>query len=63
MMRWVLAEALHSHVRFAKDSSISKFYLRLAKKKGASKAKVAAAAKLLRMIYWMMKKDIIFQEL
>ncbi len=63
MMRWVLAEAIHSHVRFAKDSPISKFYLCLAKKKSASKAKMAAAAKLLRMIYWMMKKGITFQEL
>ena len=63
MMRWVLVEAIHTHVRYAADSPISKFYLRLAKKRGSSKAGVAAAAKLLRMIYWMMKKDITFEKL
>ena len=47
----------HTHVRYANDDSdITKFYRRLAKKRGTSKATVAAASKLLRVIYWMLKE-------
>ena len=32
MLRWVLVESIHSHVRYAENSVITKFYRRLAKK-------------------------------
>ena len=56
MMRWLLVEAVHTHVRYAPDSDITKFYKRLAKKRGTSKAAVAVASKMLRVIYWMLKE-------
>ena len=56
MMRWLLVETIHTHVRYAPDSDITKFYKRLAKKRGTSKAAVAAASKMLRVIYWMLKE-------
>ncbi len=62
MLRWVLVEAVHSHVRYAKNSTITNFYKRLAKKRGTSKAAVAAASKLLRIIYWMLKNNMTFYQ-
>jgi len=62
MTRWVLVEAVHTHARCAKDSSVTKFYRRLAKTRGTPKAAVAAASKLLRVIYWMLKEKREFRE-
>ncbi len=62
MMQWVLVEAVHTHVRCAPNSSITRFYKRLAKSRGTSKATVATAAKLLRVIYWMLKENRKFVE-
>jgi len=62
MMRWVLVEAVHTHARCAKGSSVTAFYRRLAKTRGTSKAAVAAASKLLRVIYWMLKEKREFKE-
>ncbi len=63
MMRWLLVESVHSHVRHApSDSPISVFYKRVAKKRGMSKAAVAAASKMLRISYWMLKKRMTFKQ-
>jgi len=62
MMRWVLVEAVHTHARCARDSSITKFYRCLAKTRGTSKAAVAAASKMLRVVYWMLKERREFAE-
>ncbi len=56
MMRWTVVEAIHVHARHAPDSNLTKFYRRLAKKRGTSKAAVAAASKLLRIMYRMLKE-------
>jgi len=55
-LRWVLTECVHTHIRYEKDSNITRFYNKLAKKKGTAKATVAAASKLLRVIYCMLKE-------
>jgi transposase len=55
-LRWILVECARSHVRTEKGSNLTKFYLHLAKKRGSSKASVASASKLLRMIYWILKE-------
>ena len=55
-LRWILVECARSHIRTEKESSLTKFYLHLAKKRGSSKASVATASKLLRMIYWILKE-------
>ena len=55
-LRSVLSECVLSHKRVRKDSNISRFHARLARKKGNPKATVAAAAKLLRVCYWLLKE-------
>lgn len=62
ILRWVLTECVHSHVHNAPNSDISIFYNRLKKKRGMAKATVAAAAKMLKMIYWMLKENRAFVE-
>jgi transposase len=57
-LRWVLTEAMHSHLRFCKSKNscrLCKFYNRIKKKHNKNIATVAAAAKLLRIMYWMLK--------
>ena len=56
MLRWILVEAAHTHARYAPDSDITAFYRRIAKRRGTSKAAVAAASKMLRVIYWMLSE-------
>ena len=55
-LRRIMLECVHAHIRTDKSSNITQFYQRLAKKKGNSKAAVAAASKLLRVVYWIMKE-------
>jgi len=55
-LRWVLTECLQTHIRIEPDSSVTRFYNRLVKKKGKAKAAVAASMKLLKIIYWVMKE-------
>ncbi len=54
-LRWIMVEAIHSHLRFDPGSSISAFYKHLAKRKGKKKAIVAASNKLLRTVFWILK--------
>ena len=61
-IRWVLTECIHSHVRH-QDSNITQFYNRIAKKKGNAKATVAAASKMLRIIYWVLKEKREYQNI
>src|SRR5919198_3462766 len=55
-LRWIMLECVHAHISNDKNSNITQFYQRLAKKKGNSKAAVAAASKLLKVVYWVMKE-------
>ena len=55
-LRWIMLECVHVHIRTNKSSNITQFYTRLAKTKGSSKAAVAAASKLLKVVYWVMKE-------
>lgn len=65
LIRKLLAESAIVHVTVAKKNNkptlISEFYNRLAEKRGGSKAKVAAAAKILRVVFWMLSKEIDFE--
>ena len=60
-LRWIMLECVHVHIRTNKNSNISQFYSRLAKSKGKSKAAVAAASKLLRIVYCVMKEKRNYQ--
>jgi transposase len=55
-LRWILTECTQTHIRTEPDSSITRFYNRLAEKKGKAKATVAASMKLLKVVYWVMKE-------
>ncbi len=55
-LRWIMVECVGSHIRTQPDSNITKFYYRLAKKKGSAKATVAASSKMLKIVYWIMKE-------
>ena len=60
MMRWVLAEAVRSHLRNAPDSDITKFYKKISKKKSMGKATIAAATKMLTVMYYMLLENRAF---
>lgn len=58
ILRWILIEAAGNHIIHCKNKSeckLCKFYRRIARRKGKKKAKVATAAKLARIMYWMLK--------
>ena len=61
LVRHVLVEATHSHIRYAPYSKLSQFYQRVKAKKGTSKAAVATASKMLRIMYQMLKNGSEFQ--
>ena len=58
-----MLECVHAHIRNEKKSNIAQFYYRIARKKGNSKAAVAAAAKLLKVVYWIMKERRMYERL
>ena len=60
MMRWVLAEAVRSHLVNAPDSDITKFYKKISKKKSNGKATIAAAARMLTVMYYMLLENRAF---
>jgi len=62
-LRWIMLECVHAHIRSEKNSNIAQFYFRIARKKGNSKAAVAAAAKLLKVVYWIMKERRTYERL
>jgi transposase len=54
-IRWILVEAAHIAVR--KDPALKEFYQRIRYKKGAHKATVAVARKLLTYVYHILKRQ------
>jgi len=60
-LRWILLECVHVHIRTNKHSNITRFYERLVNRKGSSIAAVAAAAKLLKVAFWIMKEKREYQ--
>ena len=61
-LRWIMVEAVHMHMRFDPGSSVSRFYRKIAKKKGKSRAIVASANKLLKIVYWVLKENRAYQK-
>jgi transposase len=54
-LRWMLTEAVLTHIRCEPDSRLSRFHARVARRRGKQKAIVATARKLLLIIYWMLR--------
>jgi transposase len=55
-LRWVVGQCTRIHMRAEPDGTIAQFYARIARKKGDQKAIVAASAKLLKIVYWVLKE-------
>jgi transposase len=60
-LRWVLNQCAWVHIRNEPEGSIAAFYERLRRKKGHSNATVAASAKLLKVVYWVLKEKRPYQ--
>ena len=43
-------------MRIEPDGTVANFYTRIKRKKGDQKAIVAASAKLLKIVYWVLKE-------
>jgi transposase len=54
-LRWGLTQAVHAHVRH--ETRLTRFYRRLAQKKGTQVAVIATARKLLKVVYWMLREQ------
>ena len=61
LVRHVLVEVAHSYVRFVPGNRLSQFYQRISAKRGTSKATVATAAKMTRVMHQMLKDGSEFQ--
>lgn len=60
-LRWLLIEAAWNHRRLCARSDVSQIAKRLTRRRGISKANVAAAHKLVRVIYAMLKRKETFR--
>lgn len=54
-LRWILIEAARVHVQWCPESKITKHYNKIRRKRGENIALIAAARKLLQVIYHMLK--------
>jgi transposase len=60
LLRWVLQECVWMHLKNADDTHLARFFYRIARRKGRKIAAVAAARKLLKVMYWMLKNKEVF---
>lgn len=56
-LRWIMYQCTWNHVNNAPDSHITKFFERLKERKPKQLAIIATARKLLKAIFWMLKKN------
>lgn len=59
-LRWVLNQCTWVHIRNEPEGSVALFYEKLRRKKGHAKANVAASAKLLKVVYWVLKEKRVY---
>lgn len=57
LLRWTLQQCVWAHIRYAEDTRLTRFFWRIARKKGKQKAAVAVARKLLVVIYHMLTRQ------
>jgi transposase len=55
-LRWIMGQCTRVHMRMEPDGTVANFYNRIARKKGDQKAIVAASAKLLKIVFWVLKE-------
>ena len=56
MLSWIMVQCTHTHVRKC-DSAITRFYQQVSRRRGEKVAIVAAARKLMRAMYIMLKEE------
>ena len=61
MLNWIMVQCTRIHVRWCSDSAITKFYEQVSARRGDKVAIVAAARKLMRAIYIMLKDEQTFR--
>jgi transposase len=54
LLRWILVECVRVHLRY--DTRVTRFFRKVARRRGEQVAAVATARKLLVAIYWMLKR-------
>jgi transposase len=57
LIRWLLVECTWVHIRYCKESELTRFYNRIARKRGKMKATIATARKMVKVLYWMLKDE------
>ncbi len=60
-LRWVLVEAMHSHLIYCKaegEYRSCQFLKRVERRRSEKTTVVTGAANLLRIMYWMLKLDL-----
>ena len=55
-LRWMMGQCARIHMRAEPGGTVATFYQRIRRKKGDQKAIVAASAKLLKIVYWVLKE-------
>jgi transposase len=55
-LRWILNQVTWANIRNEPEGTVAKFYQKLKAKKGSQKAITAASAKMLKIIYWVLKE-------
>ena len=57
MLNWIMVQCAHIHVLNCDSSSITRHYKRIKESRGSKVAIVAAARKLMKAIYMMLKEE------
>jgi transposase len=60
MLNWIMVQCTHTHVRYC-NSSVTRHYNKIKSRKGTKIAIIAAARKMMRAIYVMLKEDRSFR--
>jgi transposase len=60
MLNWIMVQCTHTHVRHC-NSSVARHYNKIKSRKGTKIAIIAAARKMIRVIYVMLKEDRSFR--
>jgi Transposase and inactivated derivatives len=58
-LRWILTQVTWANIRKEPNGTVGNFYSKLKKKKGSAKA--SSKAKMLRIIYWVLKEHRPYQ--
>ena len=61
VLNWIMVQCTRIHVRRCDSSAITKFYKQVSARRGEKVAIVAAARKLMRAVYIMLKEEQTFR--